>query len=216
MGSREEILARLRAAPKPYPDIAPVPPLEERLHVVSISDTSPSALLTRFTEEAQKLHAKVYAAPDEANAIQHLLGVIQDDKQVIAWDLAHIPLKGLGKALEQAGITIAPSRSDHVRVGITGANAALAGTGSLVMVTGEGRLRSASLLPFCHIAVITLSQLVPDLESWMALQRQQKLTVFRQASNITLISGTSRTADIAMQMILGVHGPGQVHIIILP
>jgi L-lactate dehydrogenase complex protein LldG len=181
-----------------------------------MADTSAPALLQRFSEEAEKLRAQVYCAADEASAIQHLLGILGQDREVIAWDLAQIPLAGLGQALQAQGVQIAPSRSEHVRVGITGASAALAATGSLVMVAGPGRIRTASLIPFCHVAVIRQAQILPDFEAWVALQRQAGLEAFRQASNITLISGTSRTADIAMQMIMGVHGPGEVHIIILP
>jgi len=66
-----------------------------------------------------------------------------------------------------------------------------------------------------HIAVITRDQILPDLEHWVAWQRVNGLPAFNQASNIAIISGPSRTADIAMESILGMHGPGSVHVVIL-
>lgn len=50
------------------------------------------------------------------------------------------------------------------------------------------------------------------MESWLA---QKRLNDIRAASNVVIISGASRTADIAMELILGMHGPRELHIILL-
>ncbi|NDJ54030.1 MAG: lactate utilization protein, partial [Chloroflexi bacterium] len=76
--------------------------------------------------------------------------------------------------------------------------------------------RSASLLPTMHIAIIRQEQIVPNFEAWAEQQRADEFEGFRQASNIVAISGASRTADIAMELILGMHGPAELHIVILP
>jgi L-lactate dehydrogenase complex protein LldG len=102
-----------------------------------------------------------------------------------------------------------------VRVGLTGVDAALAATGSVVVVSGSGRARAASLVPPIHIAVVAASQIVPDLESWWAVQKAAGLEQIRQHSNVVVITGPSRTADIAMQLVMGMHGPRELHLVLL-
>ena len=87
-------------------------------------------------------------------------------------------------------------------------------------MSGNGRFRAASLLPPIHIAVLNTNQIVPDLESWWAAQKwaAQKaagLEQTRQHSNIAIITGPSRTADIAMQLVMGMHGPRELHLVLL-
>jgi L-lactate utilization protein LutC len=63
--------------------------------------------------------------------------------------------------------------------------------------------------------VITSDQILATLEQWISRQRANGLSAFQQISNIVIVSGPSRTADIAMELILGMHGPGELHIVIL-
>lgn len=213
MGSREEILAKLRAAPKPFTDL---PKRDTYLHMVPIEDKSPAALRKRFVEEAKKLACEVSEPASHADAIQQILALVGENKSVIAWDFVNIPLPGLADAITAAGIQIADVRDGSVRVGITGADAALASTGSLVVGSGAGKSRQASLLPALHIAVITPDQIVADLETWFDAQLAKGLQHFRSAAAHVVISGPSRTADIAMELVMGVHGPTRVHVVILP
>lgn len=92
----------------------------------------------------------------------------------------HIPLPGLADALNQANISLV-AQDASVRVGLTGVDAALrATTGSVVLLSGNGRPRAASLLPPIHIAVVAASQIVPDLESWWAVQKAAGLAQARR------------------------------------
>ena len=91
-------------------------------------------------------------------------------------------------------------------------SAGLADTGSIIVDSGSGRSRTASLLPPAHIALLPVSELYPDLPTWMALQGGDLLT---KTANLTIISGPSKTADIELNLVLGVHGPGEVHVILL-
>jgi L-lactate utilization protein LutC len=93
--------------------------------------------------------------------------------------------------------------------GITAADYGLADTGSLVIFTAEPRL--LSLLPPCHIAVLPKSKIVASLDDVLRLRPLPG----EQASAMVVITGPSRTADIEMRLVRGVHGPGEIHVIIL-
>ncbi len=99
--------------------------------------------------------------------------------------------------------------------GITGVDWAVAETGSLVVCARPGgRGRSVSLLPPLHAAILTPSQILPDLFDLF-----RELGIEHQAqglpSNVTLITGPSKTGDIQLKLTTGVHGPGEVHAIVV-
>lgn len=208
--SRNRILEKLRAARDPFPDLeAP----GERQTVTRRDDVSPGALRAQFIREAEALKCTVHEAASDADALEIILDLLGDDKQALMWDLAHIPVNGLAEALAGQGVAPAALRDREVRVGLTGADAGLAATGSLVVVSGAGKSRQASLMPPDHIAVLKADRILPDLEAFYAAQPRE---VYRQNSNIAVISGPSKSADIAMTMVHGMHGPGAVHIVIVP
>ncbi len=211
--SRDRILSRLRATTAPFADMEPV---KDHLRVVRLADTSPDGLIARFTEQATKLKAEVHVCRTEADALDVVAEIIGADRLVMAWDLENIPLPGLAGALTAAGVGLSAPRDEGVRVGITGVDAALASTGSLLQVSAPGRPRLPSLLPPVHVAIVKTDQVLPDFETWAACQRAVGLSDFRAASGVILISGPSRTADIAMQTTMGMHGPETLHIVLLP
>ena len=211
MSSRERILETLRQGKRPFPPINP--PLFYH-PMTPVADDSPAALLARFVVEAQKAACVVHQAQTPEAAIGVVLQLLGAETAVSAWDPAHIPIPGLADALEKAGKRLV-GQDAAVRVGLTGVDAALAATGSVVVMSGNGRWRAASLLPPVHIAVVQSSQIVPNLESWWAAQKAAGLEHTRQRSNIVVITGPSRTADIAMQLVMGMHGPQELHLILL-
>ena len=100
---------------------------------------------------------------------------------------------------------------DPVPVGLTGAFAALADTGSVVVISGPGRGRIASLLPPTHIAVVRAEQLFPSLGHFLAANAGAA----DLGSNMVVITGPSRTGDIEGTLVLGVHGPGDLHVVLI-
>lgn len=210
MTSRDRILQRLRAARQPFADY---PALPERRPMVPVEDTSRAALLARFASEAEKLDCAVHIAETHEQGIQQVLDLVGGDTVILSWDFAAIPLPGLAAALDDAGIRRAADDAG-ARVGITGADAGLAGTGSLVLTTGEGKPRLASLLPPVHIAVLQADRIVPHFEAWAEQQRANGAAPLPNSA-IMLVSGPSRTGDIAHIPVKGVHGPGAVHVIIV-
>jgi L-lactate dehydrogenase complex protein LldG len=100
-------------------------------------------------------------------------------------------------------------------LGITSVDWAVAETGSLVVCARPGgQGRSVSLLPAVHVALLTPRQIVPDLFDLLrALDDEHGAAGL--PSNVTLITGPSKTGDIQLKLTTGVHGPGEVHMIIL-
>jgi L-lactate dehydrogenase complex protein LldG len=101
-------------------------------------------------------------------------------------------------------------------VGITGVEYALAETGSLVVTSLTEGAQLASLAPPVHVALYRRSQLVASLDEVL-----EKLAVARHPDlalpgrSVVFITGTSRTADIEQILIRGVHGPGELHAILV-
>lgn len=93
-------------------------------------------------------------------------------------------------------------------VGISSGEAGLAETGSVVISSGPGKSRLATLLPPVHIAILSTSKLTSDLFTWTAARQTAP------PSNITLVSGPSKTADIEQTMAIGVHGPKRFIVIL--
>lgn len=93
-------------------------------------------------------------------------------------------------------------------VGISSGDAGLAETGSIVISSGPGKSRLATLLPPVHVVLLPTSKLTSDIFTWTAAGQTNP------PSNITLVSGPSKTADIEQTMAIGVHGPKRFIVIL--
>lgn len=124
---------------------------------------------------------------------------------------------GLRGALAWAGATLlVPSdiewRSEigDAGVGVTGALGGIAATGTLVLSCGPGRPRGTHIIPPAHICLVRAGDLVGTIEE--AVRRQ---AAEPHPSNVSWVSGPSRTADLEMQLTIGVHGPKRVDVIVV-
>jgi L-lactate dehydrogenase complex protein LldG len=101
-------------------------------------------------------------------------------------------------------------------VGITGVDFALAETGSLVVTSLTEGAQLASLAPPVHVALYRRSQLVASLDEVLErLRVASHPDLALPGRSVVFITGTSRTADIEQILIRGVHGPGEVHAILV-
>jgi len=97
-------------------------------------------------------------------------------------------------------------------VGVTGVDVAVAETGTLVLSWGPGRRRSTPLVPPVHVALVPLHRLVATYADAIDV-----LAAMNPApSGMQLVTGPSQSADIEMKLVKGVHGPGQVHVVLYP
>jgi L-lactate dehydrogenase complex protein LldG len=112
-----------------------------------------------------------------------------------------------------AGLRVEPRpATGEDRVGITGTFCALAENGTLMLLSGEDTHATTSLLPDTHIAIVPASRIVRSMEDGWDLLRRERADLPRQ---VNFVSGPSRTADIEMTMVLGVHGPFRVPVVIV-
>jgi iron-sulfur cluster protein len=102
-------------------------------------------------------------------------------------------------------------------VGISGANMAIAETGTIVLVTNEGNADLVTTLPPVHIALFGIDKLVATLDDAVAMLRMlaRSGTGQRMSSYVNWITGPSRSADIEQSLTIGVHGPREMHCVIL-
>jgi L-lactate dehydrogenase complex protein LldG len=148
------------------------------------------------------------------------------ERMVLAWASEHLPVDGLAEMLADVGWKLVvpnnlatPESRDAVRFirfGLTGVEAAFAATGSVLVASGKGKSRVASLLPLRHIALIPFSRLYRTVEDWLEERREagNLAETLRERAAWHMITGPSKSADIEMSLTLGVHGPKYVHAIL--
>jgi L-lactate dehydrogenase complex protein LldG len=189
----------------------------------SLPDLPAADLLTLFRARSQAVSAVVHGPMSGHGAPRSVAGIAggHGARSFLAWD--RLPVPGVAAALQSAGI----DRVDHdvpvdgrlehqlgysqVDVGVTGAHAALAESGSIVLVHGEGRPRLASLVPEVHIVLLELAVLERTLAHWAG----KNPTLAGDTTNLVVVTGPSRTGDIEQQLNLGVHGPRHLHIVMI-
>jgi L-lactate dehydrogenase complex protein LldG len=94
-------------------------------------------------------------------------------------------------------------------VGVSRALYGLADTGSVVLASGPDEPRGRSLLPWVHVTELQETDILPGLpELFEALGTDLP-------SALAIVTGPSRSADIEQALTIGVHGPGEVHIVLL-
>jgi L-lactate dehydrogenase complex protein LldF len=102
-------------------------------------------------------------------------------------------------------------------VGISGANIAVAETGTIVLVTNEGNADLTTTLPPVHIALFGMDKLVATLDDAIAVLRMLPRSGTGQiiTSYVNWITGPSRSADIEQSLTIGIHGPKEMHCVII-
>ena len=216
----DEILRRVRTAVA-NPALAADRRLAGEARLAGETGFLDNVLVARWQQEFRALSGHAYGPLTPAAAIRQardLLGA-RGAHQVLGWEVGALPVATLSQALAAVGIKTIhpqvntdPAALDHVAVGITGASAGLADTGSIIVTSGPGRPRSASLVPPVYLAFLPVPRIYPDLPAWMARQGADLLP---GTANLVIITGPSRTADIELTLIIGVHGPGEIHVILI-
>lgn len=189
-------------------------------------------MVGQFADELTRQSGRPCRCADDAAACDVIGDLLREQgaRRVMAWSFDQIGVAGLAERLAADGVVVVDGgigglgaqRSDRlevlesVPVGISGADLGIAESGTLVLVSGPGRGRLASLLAPVHVAVLRAEQVVRGLGVALAtLTTRYGPDIFLQHSNVTLITGPSRTADIELTLTLGVHGPREVYVVLI-
>jgi L-lactate dehydrogenase complex protein LldG len=101
-------------------------------------------------------------------------------------------------------------------VGITGANAVAADTGSVILVENEGNIRMSTIVPPIHISITGVDKIVPTLEyAFIEAMIQAAYNGLYPPTYISLTSGPSSTGDIEMTRVSPAHGPKEFHLVLI-
>ena len=232
---REAVFARIRdALRKPAPHRhdghlvddspehshadAPLPASEAFRAFLPAVGTRLEDQIALFAQNAAALKAdfRPVASLDEASQQLATLAAENNWKRIASHH--HILASGLAEKLglpcllTDSGYAIPDLESCDAA--ITGCDALVAQTGSVLVSTQSAGGRALSVLPPHHIVISQRSQMVPDLAS--ALQLARKLYAPNWPSFLSFITGPSRTVDIERILVLGAHGPKKLTIFLLP
>jgi L-lactate dehydrogenase complex protein LldG len=203
-------LGRTRTSLVP-PTPPPIPDLVARLvH-------SPIGLPELFAKRASDLKMLV-----EPVRVDELTGKMADFlrgrncKTIMLSDTPLLRKLEIGDALDEAGFAarywsgVTADGAYDYDAGVTDVDYAVAETGTLVIRHRPGHGRLLSLVPFVHVAVIEPKVFLPDLIDLFDVLAREGV-----GSGVTMISGPSKTADIEMNVVTGVHGPNVVKAFVL-
>jgi L-lactate dehydrogenase complex protein LldG len=101
-------------------------------------------------------------------------------------------------------------------LGLSGVDYVIAETGTLVLTAQAGQMRGVSLLPPVHVAVARTSQVIATLADYLLLVQKAGPDLQQALSScVSFVTGPSRTGDIELKLTVGVHGPGELHLVLL-
>ena len=183
-------------------------------------------LVERFRHELEAVGGEVHRGPasEMPGALAGCLRSMECEQILLAWpERKHAQGKpALADTLDQltaarvlpgsaARTTCATIEQSAKTVGITSAVAALADTGTIVIESGAHGTLEASLLPGAHVAILDARDVYPTFADWVEHGGRSLLA---ERSNVVLVTGPSRTADIEMTLTIGVHGPARLVVIV--
>lgn len=200
--ARDEILDKLRLNRIDIPD--------KPDFTAPVFDIPESQLEQAFKKALEQVNGNVWLCESENELLKNLKDLLSRfSTENIS---CHEP--GIQIILDQicSGYSTSSNLSEHIETGITGCEFLIAHTGSVMVSSAQGTGRQLFVYPPVHIVLAKKEQLVPDLES--AYKSVMAKYADKKPSQISLITGPSRTADIEKTLTLGAHGPKELHVLI--
>jgi L-lactate dehydrogenase complex protein LldG len=177
------------------------------------------------------------------DATQYIVQFIQDRKvsRIVRWPSSFLRTLELEATLQAAGLSVEvteagadmdadpadaaalAARRQALRgqlaqadLGLSGVDYVIAETGTLVLSARPGQMRGVSLLPPVHVAIARTEQIVATLADFLLLLQAEGTDVQQHLSScVSFITGPSRTGDIELTLTVGVHGPGELHLVLV-
>ncbi len=208
--AREEILGKVRAALGRDPG-SPVAPIPSTARVKPrIAEPSDAEIDLLFTEigKLNGITRRLAGRDDLRSALADLVKA-EAVKKVTLWSTPDLATWDVSGTLRALGVEIVSPQADkhlvaECELGVTGVDAVLPETGTLLLRSSPERPRIVSLLPRVHLAILTPAALRADLHQAFAEVKHDPYCV--------LVTGPSRTSDIELTLTLGVHGPKSLYV----
>jgi L-lactate utilization protein LutC len=220
MTPRDAFLQRVRQAVAQGNRAGAAPPLPQR-GIVGYQGAGPDPV-ARLSDELAAAGCVLHVVADEIAAAARVLELVaaRAARRALVGRGAVLDRLGLAQRLSGAGVEVAmadalPSGAERdtlfaADIGVSGVDYLVAETGSLVVQARPDEPRSLTLLPPVHVAVADRSQLLPDLfDMFTSLEGKP------MSSGLSVITGPSKTGDIELRLVTGVHGPGELHLIFI-
>lgn len=205
--AKGEILSKIRDAlskslPQPYASL-------DNGH--SFYKSSPEIPEIRFAENFKNNGGEFIFCIDEQEFTEQLNELAESKgwRHLFAWEkrLQDLFIKNnfkkcrIGRGLEKAD------------AGVTGCEALIARTGSILLSSHQMEGRGLSIFPPAHVVVANVGQIVNDLKDGLKglHEKYEKMP----PSLITLVSGPSQTADIEKTLVKGAHGPSEIYLFLI-
>jgi L-lactate dehydrogenase complex protein LldG len=217
--ARNEIIGRLKAAPKTKIPVRPLTPLLEEVAL------GKDALVNRFVEIFMAETGIVYRAQNNNQVLETLTEIVKQEglKGVMVSTDTVVTSLDLPVWGNKIGVKVMSPRDfsgrddfkdavfDGVEAGITGVDFAVAESGTLGLIHDRDQARLISLAPILHIAIVPVERIVPVYEPVVeSVFNKEKFP-----SQFVFITGPSMTGDIQGQLFKGMHGPRRVIVILV-
>jgi L-lactate dehydrogenase complex protein LldG len=186
----------------------------EPVRLPGYRNLDPDDLVTTFADAVAHAEGTCHVVPGEVpdDLLDRLAAELQGRPVVTSAEPVAV---AVGARLADRGAAVSPATpgtSAAAGLGVTGAVAAVAATGSLVLDSRAAGGRTASLLPAVHLCVVEVNTLVPTPADVL---RRLGSAGDAPPPSLVLVTGPSRTGDIEQLLTLGAHGPTALHVVLL-
>jgi L-lactate utilization protein LutC len=177
----------------------------------------------RFIEELEALggHGKRVESLEEAREYVLDLACEREAKLLLRWDVDDLEDLGVDEPLGETGVEVAVWRdladfreiAGKADIGLSTAEWAIAETGTLVLEGGPGKGRTVTLLPPTYVALMPVERILRTVPE--AIEKYAGGEAGGLPANVCFHTGPSRSGDIEMSLFVGMHGPGDVHVVLV-
>lgn len=197
--------------------------------------TAGEDLAARLQRELERVGGSVARVQHVAEAARYVTRLAEEKgaEVVVRWQSDLLDTLEIDAALQGSGANVhtaaltgeddPASRRQELRdllaradLGLSGVDAVIAETGTLMLTAQPGQMRGVSLLPPVHVAVARTDRIVATFADALRTVRQAGENVQQNLTScISFVTGPSRTGDIELKLTVGVHGPGELHLVLL-
>lgn len=205
--SKEKVLKKVRQAlleesPNPYTEVDQEKPIYHPIE---------NHLEIAFAEEFTKVGGNFVYCENQSEFGENLRILIEQNE----WEHLFCIDDSIKKILDAENIFFHDEDDffKDMKVGITGCEFLIARLGSVVVSSQLPSGRRMVIYPPVHIVLAYTSQVLPDLRD--ALSGLKSKYPIRLPSQISVITGASRTADIEKTLVMGAHGPKEIYVFLI-